>query len=211
MLQACKSCGEETNLSAKRKICDKCLREQAIWALGGECSRCGEKDKRYLSFDCKESATMYRLVALDRIQTTLLCSNCKTLKTWYRDTFERVQPRKASKFDIDLSYGKEREHRFSDMIHSKMEVKSDRKANVTGNIYVEYESRGKPGGVSATDAQTWVQEVDKDVFIVMPVERMKELVRRRLDKYDPVLGGDGHTSKGVLLRVTELVKPLKEE
>ena len=108
-------------------------------------------------------------------------------------------------------YGKEKEHRFSEIVHSRIEVKSDRQARKTGNVYVEYESRGKPGGIDATEAQFWAQEVDDDVFIVMPVARMKELVRRRLDKYGPTLGGDGHTSKGVLLRVSELTKPLKEE
>jgi hypothetical protein len=216
----CNKCGSKLPDGSRYKSCQKCrldaslkVRERAIASLGGACTRCGEKDKRYLSIYSEtttESAAMYRLVALGRIEGTLLCSNCKTLKTWYSDTFDRVLPRKNSKFDIDVSYGKEREHRFSDMIHSKMEVKSDRKANITGNIYVEFESRGKPGGVASTEADVWVQEVDEDVFIVMPVSRMKELVRIHLDKYGETLGGDGHTSRGVLLRVSNLTKPIKE-
>lgn len=197
-----------------RKLLEQ--RAKAIDALGSSCHCCGEKNKRYLDIECdavSKSSNMYSHVAKNPDHSCLLiCGNCKIMRKWHPDIFIRTSPdARTSKFDIDLSYGKEREHRFSELVHSTIEVKSDRKANKTGNVYVEYESRGKPGGIEATGAQTWAQEVDKDVFVVMPVARMKELVRQRLEKYGPVLGGDGHTSKGVLLRVTELTKPLKEE
>jgi hypothetical protein len=176
-------------------------RAESIRRLGSVCIRCNEKDIKYLSL--ASGVDKKRIV---------LCGNCKTLKDRHPEIFSTVSPPgKASKFDIDLAYGKQKEHRFSEIAHSRIEVKSDRQARKTGNVYVEYESRGKPGGIEATDADFWAQEVDDDVFIIMPVERMKELVRRRLDKYGPTLGGDGHTSKGVLLRISELTKPLKEE
>jgi hypothetical protein len=191
-------------------------RVRAIETLGSACHCCGEKNKRFLDIECdavSRSSQVYSHVGKNPDHTCLLiCGNCKNVRKWYPDIFQRTSPdSRTSKFDIDLSYGKEREHRFSELIHSTIEVKSDRKANKTGNVYVEYESRGKPGGIDATCAETWAQEVDKDVFVVMPVQRMKELVRQRLEKYGPVLGGDGHTSKGVLLRVAELTRPIREE
>lgn len=191
-------------------------RAKAIDALGSACHCCGEKNKRYLDIECegvRRASDMYSHVIKNPDHLCLLiCGNCKTMKKWHPDIFIRTSPDgRTSKFDIDLSYGKDREHRFSELIHSTIEVKSDRKAHKTGNVYVEYESRGKPGGIDATAASVWAQEVDEDVFVVMPVLRMKELVRRRLERYGPVLGGDGHTSKGVLLRVSELTKPIKEE
>lgn len=176
-------------------------RAESIRRLGSICIRCGEKDQKYLAIHVQSDK-----------KRVVICGNCMNMKKWHPEVFDTVSPKgKATKFDIDLSYGKEKEHRFSEIVHSRIEVKSDRQARKTGNVYVEYESRGKPGGIDATEAQFWAQEVDDDVFIVMPVARMKELVRRRLDKYGPTLGGDGHTSKGVLLRVSELTKPLKEE
>ena len=54
------------------------------------------------------------------------------------------------KFDIDLSYGKVREKRVVDMLQDKkIEVKSERDMWArTGNIAIEYESYGKPSGIS---------------------------------------------------------------
>lgn len=116
-------------------------------------------------------------------------------------------------FDIDLGYGQSRENAFAAILGdgARLEVKSDRQAVDTGNVFVEYESRGKPGGIAATESDWWVQEIEPDVFVVMRVERMKRLVRRRLDRYGYVLGGDAKTSKGVLLRRNELVTPIKDE
>lgn len=193
------------------------IRDAAIEILGATCLRCPEKDKRHLVVCDTLGVEIYQTKKLKEISSDningylLLCGNCATMKRWHPDTFDSVVPKgRASKFDIDLSYGKEREHRFAEMMHSSIEVKSDRQARKTGNIYVEYESRGKPGGIEKTDAKYWAQEVDEDVFVVMTTDRMRTLVKNRLDKYGTTLGGDGKTSKGVLLRVTELVKPLGE-
>lgn len=222
----CKENKPESDFTKKSKslngLCSSCRlkkdreqRAKAIGILGGSCIKCGEKDSRYLEIDTlagKTTGNVYKRILNGEAQDYIvLCGNCSNLKEWHREIYEgMVSFQNRSKFDIDRSYGKEREHRFAEMINSTMEVKSDRKANVTGNVYVEFESRGKPGGVSSTAADVWVQEVDEDVFVVMPVKRMRELVQKRLEKYGPVLGGDGKTSKGVLLRVTELTKPMKE-
>lgn len=116
-------------------------------------------------------------------------------------------------FDIDLAYGQSRENALASILgdDAKIEVKSDRQAAITGNVFVEFESRGKPGGIAATESDWWAQEVEPDVWVIMRVDRMKALVKRRLDRYGYVAGGDGKTSKGVLLRRSELTTPIKEE
>ena len=69
-------------------------------------------------------------------------------------TAPSVKDRK--KFDIDLCYGKVREKRVANMLQDKkIEVKSERDMWArTGNIAIEYESYGKPSGISATESDS---------------------------------------------------------
>ena len=52
-----------------------------------------------------------------------------------------------TKFSKDLKYGKKHEKL---VMESRLdyELKTDRLAHKTGNVYVEYESRGKDSGIS---------------------------------------------------------------
>lgn len=97
-------------------------RVKAIDALGGSCHCCGEKNKRFLDIECEAVAkgSVYSHVAKNPDHTCLLiCGNCKNMRKWYPDIFTRTSPdARTSRFDIDLSYGREREHRFSELIHS---------------------------------------------------------------------------------------------
>lgn len=107
-------------------------------------------------------------------------------------------------FDLDLRTGEAAENRLLDIIQSGnglVEVKSDKQAQRTGNIFVEVEYRGQPSGLSTTEAEFWAYEVDDDVFVLMRVDRLRKLasVRRRLP------GGDHDMSVGVLLPLTKLV------
>jgi hypothetical protein len=52
-----------------------------------------------------------------------------------------------SNFEYDLVFGQEGEMSFADLTNKKIEVKRDRIAHKTGNIFIEYESRGKPSGI----------------------------------------------------------------
>jgi hypothetical protein len=115
-----------------------------------------------------------------------------------------------SKFDIDLAYGLGRENEFARLLGpASIEVKSDRQAHRTGNIYVEFESRGKPGGIAVTESEWWVQEIAEwHRFIVMPTEQMRRFVQRERDAGRVRLGGDVQSSKGVLLKMTDLVKEI---
>jgi hypothetical protein len=65
-------------------------------------------------------------------------------------------------FEYDLKLGQERENALAQILgnDSTIEVKSDRMARKTGNVFIEVESRGKPSGLSTTLADHWAIEVD---------------------------------------------------
>ena len=111
----------------------------------------------------------------------------------------------CSNFKYDLEVGQAAEKEVGDMLaNQKIEVKLDKRAVETGNIYVEYESRGKPSGVSRSEAEHYCFVVGK-LKLFIPTDRLKELIEPlKGTKYDK-RGGDNNTSKGVLLKLTTLV------
>ena len=107
-------------------------------------------------------------------------------------------------FDLDLRDGQATENRLLEVIQSGnglVEVKSDKMARQTGRVFVEESYRGRPSGITATEADWWAIEVDDDVFVLMRTERMRELAKR----FRPVDGGDNDWSKGRLVPVEKLV------
>ena len=125
-----------------------------------------------------------------------------------RDTLEpKKEDRK--KFDIDLQYGKVKEKIIADMLQDKkIEVKSERGMWLkTGNIAIEFESYGKPSGITATQADYWFHNlcVDDDVFctLVFKVDNLKKLIDN-LDYKKTVSGGDHNASKMYLLNIQKL-------
>lgn len=107
-------------------------------------------------------------------------------------------------FDLDLRTGQAAENRLLDIIQSGnalVEVKSDKQAQHTGNIFVEVEYRGQPSGLTSTEADWWAVEVDADVFVLMRTERLRELIKYRRT----MPGGDYDLTKGVLLPLGKLV------
>lgn len=110
----------------------------------------------------------------------------------------------AASFDVELEFGQLAEELQERMAQGKkrFEIKTDRLAHKTGNLFVEFESRGKPSGLSTTKADYWcffVQETG--VFIWLLTTRLQELVKGKR----VVPGGDNNTSKGYLLPLTEVV------
>jgi hypothetical protein len=78
------------------------------------------------------------------------------------------------------------------------EVKFDSMSDDTGNVAIEYESRGKKSGISTTKATCWVQFFDNTFHIVMvDTLRQKMLVLKHRD----VIGGDpGSETKMYLIK-----------
>ena len=116
-----------------------------------------------------------------------------------------------SNWDVDLKHGQHHEKEFMKSIgHSgdKIEIKAERDWwNKTGNILIEVERDGKPSGISVTKASIWVQTFTKGKVqyfsIVIPVKRLKKLVKKYKDNFKMV--GDGRRTKGILIPYKDII------
>ena len=124
------------------------------------------------------------------------------------------------KFDLDLQYGKVREKNVADMLQNKkIEVKSERGMWMkTGNIAIEYESYGKPSGISATESDYWFHNlcIGEETFVtlVFHTDSLRKIINN-LDYKKTVSGGDNNASKMYLLNIQKLfssdvIKSFKE-
>ena len=113
----------------------------------------------------------------------------------------------CSNFRYDLKVGQVAEQALADIFEkSKVEVKRDLKAKTTGNLYIEYESRGKPSGISRSEADYWCF-VFENLFIFIETNKLKEMIEPMKGSTMDKRGGDKNSSKGILLpleRLTEL-------
>jgi len=114
------------------------------------------------------------------------------------------------RFDVNLAEGKMSENRFASSLNA-VEVKSDFKCAKTGNVAIEYASRGKPSGISTTEALWWAIELMEwdgvsRVMILIETERLKELCRRYIGTSRDVSGGDDNTSQIILLPLTDVTQ-----
>ena len=112
----------------------------------------------------------------------------------------------VTKFTKDLSYGKKHEKLVMKSMEN-FELKTDRMAHKTGNVYVEFKSRGKDSGISTSKSDTWIFKIvskgDRHLFSVqIPLTRLKKLVST---DYRIVPGGDNLTSRGYLVPLTDLI------
>lgn len=87
--------------------------------------------------------------------------------------------------------------------HKTVEVKNDLKALQTGNLFIEFMSRGKKSGIDRTEADYWCFAIG-DVYILLSTEKLKELVEPLKGTKAERLGGDNNTSVGVLLPIKKL-------
>ena len=93
--------------------------------------------------------------------------------------------------------------------NKKIEVKYDGDiSNRTGNVYVEYECRGKKSGIATTEADYWVFKLSGERAIVIGTKqlkgRLRELVSNGMAK-SGVKGGDNNLSVGVLVKIKDLI------
>ena len=113
-------------------------------------------------------------------------------------------------FDKCLDFGEKHENIFEEMFHKKkVEVKTDRLCQKTGNLFVEYKSRGKDSGIKTTKATYWVfclWRDDKKIFswIIVPTIKLRRLIRK--NNYRSVTGGDNYSSWGWLVPKEDLLQ-----
>lgn len=116
------------------------------------------------------------------------------------------------RFDIDLQYGQVFERKVADMLQNKkIEVKTERDMwKSTGNIVVEFESRGKPSGIASTEAEYWFHNLaigdDIVMTLVFPTKILRNYIAQNMPRM--VRGGDNNTSRLYLIKLQELVTML---
>lgn len=117
---------------------------------------------------------------------------------------------KLRQFDIDLEFGKDWEVFIDNMFKgfTSCEVKTEKDIwSKTGNLVVEFKSRGKYSGIANTQADLWVQNFvskDKHIFsLVLTTDMLKKYIRENKPKQ--ITGGDYKTSLMFLIRIRHLV------
>lgn len=109
-----------------------------------------------------------------------------------------------SDFKHDLKVGIMKEKELGLIFASKtIEVKYDIQAPKTGNVFVEYASRGKLSGISTSEADYYCFCLGH-TFHLIKLEHLKKVCRKYINTNRDILGGDSNTSKGVLLPLKEL-------
>lgn len=97
-----------------------------------------------------------------------------------RPTYRQVKHDDRAKKGFDLEF--EREGRDN----LKIEVKEDLLFSKTGNIAVEYRSRGKDSGITTTESEWWVYVLGDEYYIIH-VDNLRYLCDRHSRS---VVGGD---------------------
>ena len=115
-----------------------------------------------------------------------------------------------NKFDIDLSKAQIREKELRDILgKSKVEVKTDSIWKGSKRLAVEFRCRGKPSGISVSEAEYYAFILDANGYtegiIIVPIEKVKILATKYF-KTNKVFGGDDKASEMVLVPIEEFVK-----
>lgn len=119
-------------------------------------------------------------------------------------------------FAYDLKVGQLAEKTIGKLLmldSSTIEVKLDLLTQKTGNIAVEYRSRGKKSGISTTRAKFWAFVICIDnkgyedfPIVIVPTEYLKEIARKHYKLGHIIRGGDNKTSEMVLLPISDIFK-----
>jgi len=110
-------------------------------------------------------------------------------------------------FDLDLKFGQQKENELQEILHNEqIECKTDKICKRTGNVFVEFEDRGKPSGINTTKADSWAfclwkENREDQTYVIISVKTLKELMK----KYPIKLGGDNWTSKGYIIPKEDLL------
>ena len=100
--------------------------------------------------------------------------------------------------------------------NSTYEVKFDRKAEITGNFFIEYETfycnipKLKPSGISTTQAKNYILVYNKMgalFFVLLETSKLKELIRNKNYKVGECFNmKNNSSSKGYIIPVSDVEK-----
>ena len=120
-------------------------------------------------------------------------------------------------FDLDLNFGQIYEEKVRDIFEGdgSIEVKTERDIwQKTGNIAIEIRYRGKPSGISSTDAKWWIHILSNDndieTALMFKVEKLNKKIKQMvmLGMAKVVVGGDNDNSEIVLLPIDKITNIL---
>lgn len=115
------------------------------------------------------------------------------------------------KFDLQLGSARDDEDRLAATLQGKtIELKTERfQWEQTGNIFIEYESRGEPSGLATTKADFWCHELargdDTLCYLLIPTDRLKAVCRHKYKAARKEGAGDDKAQRGVVLSLKELL------
>tara|TARA_R110000744_G_scaffold361091_1_gene468758 strand:- start:3803 stop:4153 length:351 start_codon:yes stop_codon:yes gene_type:complete len=111
-----------------------------------------------------------------------------------------------SDFKYDLDLGLLGEKLVLDLLtNKKIEVKTDYKAKDTGNVFIEYSSRGKDSGITISHSDFYCFVTSNENIIFIEIKKLKKLCRKYLNTNRDIKGGDNNTSQGILLPLNEII------
>jgi len=112
-----------------------------------------------------------------------------------------------SNFRYDLKVGETTERLLGDILEDHtIEVKDDSaKSAKTGNVFIEFKSRGKRSGIAKSHADWWAIRTSEDSFVMISADKLKKLCKKYYSEKRIVKGGDNNTSWGILIPRCELL------
>ena len=119
-------------------------------------------------------------------------------------------------FDLDLAFGQQGEELVKAGLTGKVEVKTDRRVQETGNIYVEVYQFSKPdrsdqrkSGLATTTAEWWaIATVNNIGFISIKTDELKALIKANNYRLaaQPIANDQTNGSIGYLVPIKDLLK-----
>ena len=111
-----------------------------------------------------------------------------------------IHTKASPNFDLDLKFGQEKDN-------EPLECKCDKRCIDTGNVFVEFEDRGKPSGISITKSTFYAfclykkEREKKQIWVLIPTEILKKLMK----KYPVKSGGDNWEARGHIIPKQDLL------
>ena len=112
-----------------------------------------------------------------------------------------------SDFKFDLFLGRVTEREVADIFsNNKVEVKDETAhSKRTGNVFIEFESRGKPSGIVTSESDFYCFKITEGSYVFVETSKLKRVFKENYTKKGFVKGGDSNTSKGVLVPIIDLI------
>mgnify|MGYP003625543048 FL=1 len=108
-------------------------------------------------------------------------------------------------FKHDLKLGQVKERELGAIFdETTIEIKHDLRALETGNVYIEYMSRGKLSGISTTQAKWYCIAIGNTFHLIKTID-LQYRCKKYANTWRNKKGGDNNTSWGILLPIIDLI------